>query len=436
MQMYEVINKKKQGKELTTAEIYAIVNGYTVGEIPDYQMSALLMAICLKGMTTQETTDLTMAMADSGDVLDLSDFKDKTIDKHSTGGVGDKTTLIVAPIIAAIGLPVAKMSGRGLGHTGGTIDKLESIPGFRIDFSSVEFLNIVKKYGLCIAGQSGNLVPADKKIYALRDVTATVDSIPLIAASIMSKKIAAGAQHILLDVKTGNGAFMKDLQSACSLAEAMVDIGKGCGKKTAALITDMSAPLGRAIGNSLEVKEVIQVLSCYESSPRDLVEVSIALAASMLYMTDYGDLTTCQSKVEEVLKNGAAFAKFKKMVEVQGGDSSYIENPDKFETAKYTKHVKSIHSGYVSSMDTEGLGIAAMMLGAGRHKPEDDICYSAGIVLELERDSYTDAGQVMATLYTNDESTIADAESKLLASIKFTQEAPSKIPLIHERIGF
>ena len=436
MQIYEVINKKKLGQELSSQEINEVVNGYTNGKIPDYQMSALLMAICLKGMTDQETTDLTMAMVSSGDVLDLSIFNGITIDKHSTGGVGDKTTLIVAPIIAAIGLPVAKMSGRGLGHTGGTIDKLESIPGFNTEMPATQFLNIVIKHGICITGQSGNMVPADKKIYALRDVTATVDSIPLIAASIMSKKIAAGAEHILLDVKTGSGAFMKDLPSARKLAEAMVAIGQGCGRKTAALITDMSAPLGRAIGNSLEIKEVIQILSCDESSSRSLLEVCIALATNMLYLVGYGNLTVCHAKVEEVLRTGAAREKFAEMVEAQGGDRTYIDNPDKFETAKYTAHVRSTYRGYIHSIDTEGIGIAAMILGAGRKEAGDNIDYSAGIVLSAKKGDYTDEGQIIATLYTNNENAIAEAENKFMNSLKFTQTAPAGTPLVFDRIGF
>ncbi|MCL2285174.1 MAG: thymidine phosphorylase [Firmicutes bacterium] len=435
MLMYEILNKKKHGQELTTSEIRWVVDGFTSGEIPAYQMSALLMAVCLKGMTTRETADLTMAMADSGDIMDLSCLGDKTIDKHSTGGVGDKTTLIVGPIIAAIGLPVAKMSGRGLGHTGGTIDKLQSIPGFRTEMTTEEFLDNVKKHGLCIAGQSGNLVPADKKIYALRDVTATVDSIPLIAASIMSKKIAAGAGHILLDVKTGNGAFMKDLRDARALAEAMVNIGNGCGRKTAAIITDMSAPLGRAIGNNLEVKEVIRVLSDCRHSAQDLLEVSVAIAANMLYMVDYAGLAACEAKVMEVLENGAALDKFAEMVEAQGGDRSYIENPDKFEVAKYTRQVCSSSGGYIGSIDTEGLGIAAMILGAGRKTPEDEVCYSSGIVLTSTIGSYVEKGQIIALLYTNDKNSLLEAEHKFIESIKLTPTMPQTVPLIHDKIG-
>ena len=434
MQIYEILNKKKQGLELSSTEIYAVVDGFTAGIIPDYQMSALLMAICLKGMSTQETIDLTMAMANSGGMLDLSELNGKTVDKHSTGGVGDKTTFIVMPILAALGFPVAKMSGRGLGHTGGTIDKLESIPGIRTDFSPAEFLEITTKHGLCISGQSGNLVPADKKIYALRDVTATVDSIPLIAASIMSKKIAAGAEHILLDVKSGSGAFMKDLDSARKLADAMVSIGNGCGRKTAAVITDMSAPLGNAIGNSLEIKEAIQVMTCMETSPQDLVELCVSLAAYMLNLAGEGELSICRSKVKDVLKTGLALKKFADMVEAQGGDRSFIEDPQKFEIANYEKHVMSIHSGYINSINTEGVGIAAMMLGAGRKTADDEICYSSGIILRPQIGCYIDAGQTIATLYTNDFGSLVEAENKLMASFTFTQAKPTATPLIHGKI--
>jgi len=435
MQIYEIITKKKQGQELTKQEIYAVVNGYTSGEIPDYKMSALLMAICWQGMSKQETADLTMAMVDSGDIVDLSCLKGKTVDKHSTGGVGDKTTLIVIPILAALGFPVAKMSGRGLGHTGGTLDKLESIPGFRIDFTSAEFLDIVNKHGLCIAGQSGDLAPADKKIYGLRDLTATVDSIPLISASIMSKKIAAGAEHILLDVKTGSGAFMKDFDSARELAEAMVNIGSSCGRKTAALITDMSSPLGCAIGNSLEIKEAIQVLSCCESTPQDLWEVCMALATHMLYLTGEGDLATCHSKVEDALRSGAALKKFADMVEAQGGDRKFIENPEHFETAKHIVDIRSTNKGYVHSIDTEGIGIAAMVLGAGRAKQEDEICYHAGIMLHVTKGSYTEEGQIIATLHTNNPDAIPLAESKIMESLKFTQTKPPATPLVYSKVG-
>jgi len=435
MTMYELITKKKQGEALTTEEINWLIEGYTAAKIPDYQMSALLMAICLKGMTADETTALTMAMANSGDTLNLAAALGKnTIDKHSTGGVGDKTTLIVAPIIAALGLPVAKMSGRGLGHTGGTVDKLEAIPGFNTEMPTDTFLDIVKKHGICVTGQSGNMAPADKKIYALRDVTATVDSIPLIAASIMSKKIAAGAEHILLDVKTGNGAFMKDLPSATALAETMVKIGKGCGRKTAALITDMSQPLGCAIGNALEIQEVVQVLNNCENAPRDLLEVSVALATEMLHIVYETDHATCRAQVEEVLKNGQALHKFAEMVAAQGGDASYITNPDKFPTTAVVKNVYAPQAGYVTAFDTEGVGIAALLLGAGRQTADDKIDYGAGIMLSVKLGVSVEKGQVIATIYTNNPASVQDAEDKFLSSIKITQEKPEEIPLVYVRI--
>lgn len=436
MQIYEVITKKKQGLELTTAEINAVVEGFTSGEIPDYKMSALLMAICLKGMTAQETTALTMAMANSGETIDLTPIKKngKTIDKHSTGGVGDKTTLIVAPIIAAIGLPVAKMSGRGLGHTGGTLDKLESIPGLRIEFNTQEFLDIVAQHGICVAGQSGNLVPADKKMYALRDVTATVDSIPLIAASIMSKKIAAGADHILLDVKTGNGAFMKDLESAKALAQAMVEIGNGCGRKTAALITDMSKPLGRAIGNSLEIQEVVQVLANDENAPQDLIDVCVALASNMLHLVGYGDIEICEAKVIETLKSGDALEKFAKMVAAQGGDAEYVYTPVKFAKAGVEVDVHATTCGYITKIDTEGVGISAMMLGAGREKSDDVIDYAAGIIMHKTYGNSVESRQKIATLYTNNAKAVDIAREKLLASIAISGHKPEDIPLVHGKL--
>jgi len=435
MTMYELITKKKLGQALTTTEVNWLIENYTSGKIPDYQMSALLMAICLKGMTDQETTDLTMAMAMSGDTLDLTrNLGANTIDKHSTGGVGDKTTLIVAPIIAALGLPVAKMSGRGLGHTGGTVDKLESIPGFNTEMPTDTFLNIVKKHGICVTGQSGNMAPADKKIYALRDVTATVDSIPLIAASIMSKKIAAGAEHILLDVKTGSGAFMKDLPSAKKLAEAMVAIGKGCGRKTAALITDMSQPLGNAIGNSLEIKEVVQVLQNCENSPQDLVDVCVELSAEMLHLVDFGDMDFCRAKVKEVLANGQALDKFAEMVCAQGGDSSYVTSPEKFKTAKHIKEIYATETGYVREFDTEGVGIAALLLGAGRQTATDVIDYAAGIVLHAKIGTRVEKGEPIATLYTNKQETIQAAAEKFVSCVSFAETQPQLPNLIHQRV--
>ena len=436
MLMYEIITKKKQGGELTPEEITFVVEGFTEKQIEADQMSALLMAIYFQGMTTAETTALTMAMANSGDTLDLSQLSGKTIDKHSTGGVGDKTTLIVAPIIAALGLPVAKMSGRGLGHTGGTVDKLEAIPGFNTELPLETFLQIVQKHGACVTGQSGNMVPADKKIYGLRDVTATVDSLPLIASSIMSKKIAAGAKHILLDVKTGNGAFMKTLSDATALAEAMVNIGNGCGRKTAALITDMSSPLGRAIGNALEIIEVIEVLKNADTAPADLVEVSVALAAHMLYLVDYGTLEDCNTAAKNAIASGAALNKFMEMVTAQGGDVSYIKDPAKFPKAKYTKDVYPGRGGFINTIDTEGVGIAALMLGAGRKAAGDAIDYSAGIMMHRKLACPVETTAPLATLYTNDESSLMAAEEKLLSCLEITQAKPEPQKLIHSKIGF
>ena len=431
--MYEIINNKKRGIELSTEEIKTVVQGFTTGEIPDYQMSAWLMAVYFKGMTARETADLTMAMVESGQQVKLAG---ETVDKHSTGGVGDKTTLIVTPIVAAAGLKVAKMSGRGLGHTGGTIDKLESIPGFRTTLSGDEFFKIVEEHGLCVAGQSGDLAPADKKIYALRDVTATVDSIPLIAASIMSKKIAAGAKSILLDVKTGSGAFMKDLDGATALAKAMVDIGNNCGRKTAALITDMSAPLGRAVGNSLEIVECIEVLRQDENRDEDLDMLCRQLASNMLQLAGYGDAEKCQAKVDALLTSGAALKKFADMVEAQGGDRSYIENPEKFEKAAYVIECPSPQSGYICEMDTEGIGLAAMALGAGRSQAEDIIDFSAGIMLHAKIGDYLEAGQAMATFYTSDATKAELAKKKFIEAVQFAQAAPAKPQLIYDKIGF
>ena len=426
-----VIKTKRDGNRLSDAAIDWVIGAYTDGRVAEEQMAALLMAIFWRGMDRGEIARWTTAMLTSGERMD---FPFVTVDKHSTGGVGDKTTFIVSPIMAALGYPMGKMSGRGLGHTGGTIDKLESIPGLRTELSTQEFLDITAKHGLCISGQSGNLVPADKKMYALRDVTATVDSIPLIAASIMSKKIAAGAQYILLDVKTGNGAFMTDLDEARKLAKAMVDIGKGCGRKTAAIITDMSAPLGCAIGNSLEISEAARALKYYFDAPSDVAEVSVSLAAYLLHMAEGLDLPTCRAKVEEVLKNRTAFAKFADMVEAQGGDIKYIEDTTRFEKARHIVTIRSTKSGYLSEMDTRGIGVAAMMLGAGREKAEDTISHSAGMYLYVKPGRQIEEGQSIATLYTNNDKALAAAGEKLLASIKFSQSAPQKTPLIHTTI--
>ena len=433
MRVYDIINKKKQGQPLSSDEIRFVVNAFTTGEMPDYQMSALLMAIYFKGMDNAETAALTMAMAHSGDTVDLSAIAGIKVDKHSTGGVGDKTSLIVSPIVAALGVPVAKMSGRGLGHTGGTVDKLESIPGMQTSLSTEAFIKTVQRCGLCIAGQSGNMAPADKKIYALRDVTATVDSIPLIAASVMSKKIAAGSDCILLDVKTGSGAFMKTPAQSAELARIMVAIGEGCGRKTVALITDMDVPLGKAIGNSLEICEVVDVLN--GQGPADLTEVCVELAANMLFLADLGDVASCRRMAQDVIDNGKAVGKLADMVEAQGGDRTYIEDTGKFEKAAVSLCLPAPRNGFISRMDTEGCGLAAMMLGAGRETYDAPIDYSAGIVLHAKTGDPVKAGQAVATLYAGSQKKAEEAAAKLLSCLTFTETPPQKAPLIYERIA-
>ncbi|MCL2577887.1 MAG: thymidine phosphorylase [Defluviitaleaceae bacterium] len=446
MRIYEIITKKKRGEALSGEEIRAVITGFASGEIPDYQISALLMAIYFRGMNAEETAALTMAMVDSGERVDLTPIKEKdtypekiiTVDKHSTGGVGDKTTLAVVPIVAACGVPIAKMSGRGLGHTGGTIDKLEAIPGFRTNLSGAKFMDIVKNIGLCIAGQSANLAPADKGLYALRDVTATVDSIPLIAASIMSKKIAAGADAILLDVKTGSGAFMKNLEDARKLAQTMVEIGNNCGRKTAALITDMSAPLGYAIGNSLELLEVAELLSgkLNESTiSKNLLELCVELSANMLVLAEKGSLDECRILAKEAISSGKALQKLAEMVEAQGGDRSYIENSMKLnEKHTYAVEIPSPQNGYITVSDTEGIGLTAMSLGAGRTRPEDKIDHSAGIILNFTSNSYVEKGQTLAYFYTSARLLAVQATEQFLSSLTFSNNPVELPPLIYEHI--
>jgi len=429
MRVYEIIHKKKQGKELSANEIGYIVNGYTLGQIPEYQMAALLMAIYFQGMTPAETTALTIAMADSGDRFDLSSITGIKVDKHSTGGVGDKTTLVVGPIAAALGVPVAKMSGRGLGHTGGTVDKLEAIPGFRTDIATEEFLQIVAKHGICITGQSAKLAPADKKIYALRDVTATVDSIPLIAASIMSKKIAAGADRILLDVKTGNGAFMKTLEESQALAKAMTEIGEGCGRKTLAIITGMSVPLGNAVGNNLEIQEAIDVLR--GQGPSDLTEICIELAAYMLYLADKGTLEYGLDMAKEAIANSTALAKLAEMVEAQGGDKAYVLEPGHFKPAEIIQPVISPADGYISAMDTEGIGICAMGLGAGREKADDIINYTTGIIVKAKTGDPVVKGQPIAVIHASSQESANAASGRYLSCISFSKAAVDPPRLIY-----
>ncbi|MCL2188714.1 MAG: pyrimidine-nucleoside phosphorylase [Defluviitaleaceae bacterium] len=432
MRMYDIIQRKKRGNALTDGEIQFVVQGVTDGSVPDYQIAALLMAITLKGMTAQETTALTLAMAKSGDMLDLSPLDGIKVDKHSTGGVGDKTTLIVAPMVAAMGVTVAKMSGRSLGHTGGTVDKLEGIPGFETSLSMENFFATVRKCGICIAGQSMSLAPADKKIYALRDVTATVDSIPLIAASIMSKKIAAGADRILLDVKTGNGAFMKSPEDARELAQAMVEIGNTAGRKTAALITDMSVPLGFAVGNNLEIIESIEVLK--GGGPADLRHVCIELAAYMMHLADKGELPHCRALAEEAITGGKALETFAQVVEAQNGDRAFIDDPARFPAAAVKREVTAVTDGYIREMDTEGIGVAALLLGAGRETAADTIDHSAGLILHAKVGDRVEKGQPLVTLHTASEEKANIAAEKYLSCLSFSDNKTEKSPLIHAEV--
>ena len=432
MRMFDIIAKKKVGLELTDNEINFAINGYVAGEIPDYQMSALLMAIYFKGMSNSETVTLTKCMANSGDTVDLSDIKGLKVDKHSTGGVGDKTTLVVAPIVAACGVHMAKMSGRGLGHTGGTVDKLEAIPGFNVSISREEFIDIVNRIGLCVVGQTGNLAPADKKLYALRDVTATIDCIPLIASSIMSKKLAAGADCILLDVKTGSGAFMKTVEDSVSLAKVMVDIGWGAGRKCAALVTDMDIPLGYAIGNSLEVVEAVDTLK--GNGPQDFSECCLELSANLLELAGKGTADQCMAQAKAAIANGAAFEKLCKMVEAQGGDSGVIRDTTKFGKASVTCEIHSSVSGYISGMDTESIGVSSVMLGAGREKKDSPIDYLAGIVLKKKTGDYINAGDTLAVFHTSNAALIEGARERFLRSIKISESKPERKPLVFAKV--
>lgn len=432
MRMYDLIMKKRNGQELTEEEIKYMIDAYVRGEIKDYQMSAFLMAVYFKGMTQKETLHMTLAVAHSGEMVDLSAISGIKVDKHSTGGVGDKTTLIVAPIVAACGVKVAKMSGRGLGHTGGTVDKMESIPGLRTTLSREEFFNVVNTAGLSVIGQSGNLAPADKKLYALRDVTATVDSIPLIAVSIMSKKLAAGNDCILLDVKTGSGAFMKTVEDSIALAKEMVAIGENAGRKTVALITDMDIPLGHNIGNSLEVIEAAETLKGH--GPSDLTMVCRNLAANMLFLAGRGTLEECFLMVDKAIEDGTALKRLEDMVKAQGGDSSVICNTDKFAKAPYSCEVKAAESGYITFMDTESCGIASAMLGAGRETVDSIIDYTAGIILHSKVGDYVEKGQSIATMYASDKDLFEAAGARYEKAVVLGEEKPEEKPLIYARV--
>ena len=423
MHMYELINKKKHGGTLNRAELDYIVSGTVSGAIPDYQLSAFLMAVCFQGMTPEETAELTLSMAHSGDMADLSAISGIKADKHSTGGVGDKTTLAVAPIAAACGLVVAKMSGRGLGHTGGTVDKLESTPGFRTALSREEFHAIAQKTGICVAGQSGNLAPADKKLYALRDVTATVDSMPLIASSIMSKKLAAGADVILLDVKYGSGAFLSEPRDAVALAQLMAGIGAAAGRRTAALITDMDVPLGVTIGNSLEVCEAIETLRGH--GPLDYTRVALELSTALLVLAGRGTPDECRAQAENALQRGAALAKFREMVVAQGGDPAYIDDPSRFPRAACIEPVAAPAGGYLQHMDTAAIGRTSVILGAGRERAGEPIDHAAGMVLYHKTGSFVHKGDLLACLHTNRPETLPEAREAFLAALTFGAEAPS-----------
>lgn len=431
MRIYDLIAKKRDGGTHTREELEAIVNGFVSGEVADYQMAAWMMAVYLRGMTNEETAELTDVMAHSGVMVDLSPIPGIKVDKHSTGGVGDKTTLIAAPMAAACGIPIAKMSGRGLGFTGGTVDKLESIPGYRTALPEEEFFDIVNEVGISLIGQSGELAVADKKIYALRDVTATVDSLPLIASSIMSKKIAAGADAILLDVKTGSGAFMKTEQDALALAQTMVDIGSGAGKRTAALITDMNQPLGRTAGNAIEVAEAVETL--HGNGPADLTELCIHLAGNMLWLADKGELPDCLAMAKATLADGSAFQKLRAMVQRQGGDVSYLDHPEKLPCAP-AYAVQAEQDGFVAAMQTEEIGAVAGMLGAGRERKEDKVDPAAGIRFVKKIGEPVQRGETIALLYTNRPDQVAQASERYRDAVRISSAPPSERRLILERV--
>ena len=429
MNMYDLIMKKKKGCELTNEEIRYMIDGYTKEVIPDYQMSAMMMAICFQGMTPEETKNLTLAMAESGDILDLSDIKGIKVDKHSTGGVGDKTSLVLGPMVAALGVSVAKMSGRGLGHTGGTIDKLESFTGFTTALSKDTFVKNVNEIGIAIAGQTADLAPADKKLYALRDVTGTVDQMSLIASSIMSKKLASGADAIVLDVKTGDGAFMKTLEDSVALAEAMVSIGKLAGKKMAAIISDMDQPLGNAVGNILEVKEVIDTLQ--GNGPKDLEELVLTLGSYMVVAAEKASsVEEARTALKQTLTDGSAFEMFKKFVVAQGGCEEEVLHPEKLPVAKYVEDVVADADGYVAKIQTEEIGRISLLLGGGRETKESEIDLNVGVVLNKKRGDKVEAGDVLATIHANDEEKLAQAKKRLIDAYTIVEEIIDKETLI------
>ena len=429
MRMYDIILKKRNGGELTKEEIDFFINGYTKGEIPDYQVSALLMAIYFQKMNKRETADLTMSIVNSGDTIDLSKIKGIKVDKHSTGGVGDTTTMVLGPMVASCGAPVAKMSGRGLGHTGGTIDKLESIKGFSTEMTEEQFINNVNKVGLAVGGQTKNLTPADKKLYALRDVTATVENISLIASSIMSKKIAAGADAIVLDVKTGTGAFMKTVDDSFNLAKEMVDIGTHVGKNTIAIVSDMDEPLGFAVGNALEVAEAVETLK--GNGPKDLYDLCIELGSNMLLLSEVTkDKNTAKKMLENSIRSGKALEKFKEFVKAQGGDISVIENTNLLPASKYNFEVKADRDGYVSKIIADEIGLAALSVGAGRETKESVVDPAVGVVIKKKVGDKVNKGESIAIIHTNNIEKAKEAEFRIKNAYHYSEIKPEKRPLI------
>lgn len=432
MRMVDLINKKKEGKVLSKDEIEFIVSGYVNGSIPDYQMAAFLMAVYFKGMDREEISNLTLSYVNSGNTVDLSGIKGIKVDKHSSGGVGDKISLIVIPLVAAVGIPVAKMSGRGLGHTGGTIDKLEAIEGFNTNLDYDTFINNVNKYKMAIAGQTANLTPADKKTYALRDVTGSVDSIPLIASSIMSKKIAAGADAIVLDVKVGSGAFMKSLDKAKELAETMVAIGKALNRKTIAIITNMNEPLGHEIGNANEVREAMEVLKGNGAEDETIVALTIAAYMALLGGA-FKDFDFAYEKLKDIIKSGKAIEKFKEFIKIQGGDTEIIDKPDKLPNSKYHVEIKAKESGYIEAIKADNIGVAAMLLGAGRRTKDDKIDFAAGITVVKKYGDIVNKGDTVFILHTNMEK-CTEAKNIVETSYKIGKEKPEAIKYIYEVI--
>ncbi|RZT22491.1 pyrimidine-nucleoside phosphorylase [Fictibacillus sp. BK138] len=432
MRMVDLIQKKRDGKELTKAEIDHIIQNYTKGEIPDYQMSAFAMAVYFNDMTTEERANFTMAMVESGDQIDLSAIEGIKVDKHSTGGVGDTTTLVLAPLVAALGVPVAKMSGRGLGHTGGTIDKLEAVPGFHVEIDNEQFIELVNKNKLAVIGQSGNLTPADKKLYGLRDVTATVNSIPLIASSIMSKKIAAGADAIVLDVKTGAGAFMKTPEDAEELANAMVKIGNAVGRNTMAVISDMSQPLGLAIGNALEIKEAIDTLN--GKGPKDLEELCLTLGSHMVYLAKKANsLEEAREMLKDAISSGKALETLKVFLKAQGGDDSVVDNPENLPQAAHTFELTADEEGYVSEIIADEIGTAAMILGAGRATKESVIDLAVGLMLNKKVGDQVSKGDSLVTIYSNTEN-VEDVKNRIRSAYTISKTAVDAPPLIYKEI--